>query len=168
MVAATPAFFGANPAVVKSGDRKGLAHAAGGRGYALELFASLDDDDRKVAFQAKQFPEIEQAQAAPHVGEPVGMPADKMNEKQQDLLLKLIEGYADRMPPDVAAAKWAEFRKPASIRSTSPSPRRRQAGQALHLSRPGTDLRDRVSERSGRRREEPGQSHPQLLAQPGG
>ena len=34
-----------------------------------------------------------------------------MNKKQQDLLLKLIEGYAGRMPPDVAAYELGEIKK---------------------------------------------------------
>ena len=69
--------------------------------YAQELFASLDEDGRKIAFQAKQFPEIEQAQAAPHVGAPVGLPGAKMNEKQRNLLLKLVQ-----RTPSECRRKW--------------------------------------------------------------
>ena len=58
-----------------SGDRKGLRTLPEAEDYALELFAALDDDARKAAFQAKQFPEIEQAKPAPNVGDPVGLAA---------------------------------------------------------------------------------------------
>ena len=111
VIASTPNFYGANPALVMSGDRKGLRTLPEAEDYALELFASLGDGDRKVAFQPKQFPEIEQAQAAPHVGAPVGLAGAKMSAKQRDLLLKLVGAYAERMPPDVAAEQMGRVRK---------------------------------------------------------
>ena len=57
-----------------------------------------------------QFPEIEQAKSSPHVGAPKGLPAAKMNEKQRDLLLKLVQSYADRMPAEVPQAEMAEVK----------------------------------------------------------
>jgi hypothetical protein len=109
LVGATPAFFGANPAKVMNGDvKKGLRTLPEAEDNARDLFASLDDDQRKVASQPKQFPEIEQAKPKPNVGEPVGLAAAKMNEKQRGILMKLMEGYAERMPPEVAKAELAE------------------------------------------------------------
>jgi hypothetical protein len=111
VAAATPAFFGANPALVQNGDKKGLRTLPEAEDYAKELFASLDDDQRKAAAQPKQFPEIEQAKPAPNVGDPVGLPAAKMTDKQRGVLMKLVQGYADRMPPEVAAAEMAEVKE---------------------------------------------------------
>jgi Protein of unknown function (DUF3500) len=103
LVGATPAFFGANPAKVMNGDvKKGLRTLPEAEDNARDLFASLDDDQRKTASQPKQFPEIEQAKPKPNVGDPVGLPAAKMNDKQRGILSKLLEGYAERMPPEVA------------------------------------------------------------------
>src|SRR5205085_2900552 len=51
IVAATPAFFGANPALVKAGPRKGLATLGDAEDLARELFQSLDEDQKKVAHQ---------------------------------------------------------------------------------------------------------------------
>jgi len=103
LVGSTPAFFGANPAKVMNGDvKKGLRTLPEAEDNARDLFASLDDDQRKTASQAKQFPEIEQAKPKPNVGDPVGLPAAKMNDKQRGILTKLLEGYAERMPPEVA------------------------------------------------------------------
>jgi hypothetical protein len=102
VASATPFFFGANPATVMDGERKGLRTLPEAEEHAKALFDTLDENQKKVAFQAKQFREIGQADTAPDVGEPVGLPMAKMNEKQQAILRKLIEGYADRMPPDVA------------------------------------------------------------------
>ena len=111
LVSSTPAFFGANPAVVLAGDKKGLRTLPEAEDNARDLFASLDDDQRKAASQPKQFPEIEQAKPKPNVGDPVGLPAAKMNDKQRDILTKLVEGYADRMPPDVAKAELKEVKQ---------------------------------------------------------
>jgi hypothetical protein len=110
LVASTPAFFGANPAIVKAGERKDLRTLPEAELNAVALFDSLDDDQRKVALQAKQFPEIEQAKPKPNVGEPVGLPAAKMNEKQRGLLTKLVVGYAERMPPEVAKTELQEVK----------------------------------------------------------
>ncbi len=108
VIGATPALFGANPAIVKDGPRKGLRSLPGAEDFARELFGSLDEKQRKVAFRAEQFPEIEQAKAGPNVGEPVGLAAEKMNEKQRNLLTKLVYDYASRMPADIAAVELAQ------------------------------------------------------------
>jgi hypothetical protein len=111
VAAATPAFFGANPADVKSGPRKGLRTLPEAEDRAKELFAALDEGQRKVALQPEQFPEIEQGKAVPHVGAPRGLPAAKMNEKQRDILWKLITGYAERMPPEVAKVELDQVKE---------------------------------------------------------
>jgi hypothetical protein len=110
VVAATPAFFGANPADVKAGDKKGLMTLKGAQTLAPELFAALDDDQKKVALQSKQFPEIKMKTKGPVVGDPVGLAAAKMTDKQKDLLTKLLHAYTDRMPPEVAAAELAKVK----------------------------------------------------------
>ena len=103
VVSATPAFFGANPAVYIAGPKKGQEVLPEAEDYAKDLVKSLDDDQKKVAYQKEPFPEIEEAAKTPtKVGEPKGLAAAKMTEKQRDLLQKLLQGYADRMPPDVA------------------------------------------------------------------
>jgi uncharacterized protein DUF3500 len=103
VVSATPAFFGANPAVYIGGPKKGKEVLPEAEDYAKDLFKSLDDDQKKVALQKEPFPEIEEAAKTPtKVGEPKGLSSAKMNEKQRDLLQKVIKGYANRMPADVA------------------------------------------------------------------
>ena len=107
VIAATPAFFGANPATVKDGPRKGLRTLPESENFAIELFNSLSDDQKKIAFQDKQFPEIEQGKAAPNVGEPKGLPAEKMTEPQRSTLMKLLHAYTARMPPDIGEVEMA-------------------------------------------------------------
>jgi hypothetical protein len=111
VIGATPAFFGANPAEVKAGDRKGLRTLSESMDPALALVDSLDPEQKKVAIQAKQFGEIEAGKPSANVGDPVGLPAAKMNEKQRDLLNKLIKGYADRLSPEQAAVELQKIKE---------------------------------------------------------
>jgi hypothetical protein len=103
IVASTPAFFGANPATVKDGPRKGLRTLPDAEDLARDLFKSLDEDQKKIAFEKTQFPEIEQGKKAPAVGSPKGLEAEKLSDTQRQLLVRLVQAYADRMPSDIAA-----------------------------------------------------------------
>jgi hypothetical protein len=109
VVAATPSFFGANPAEVKSGDRKGLRILALAEDLAKDLYNALTDEQKKIALQdIKQFPEPGEKTLAPKVGAPVGLAAAKMTAEQKKLLGKLLHSYIERMPPDVGARELAD------------------------------------------------------------
>jgi hypothetical protein len=107
VVSSTPAFFGANPAKVQDGPRKGLRTLAEAEDLAQELFGSLDESQRKVARREKQFAEIEQGKAKPNVGAPVGLAAEKMTPAQRETLNKLLAAYATRLPPEIASSELA-------------------------------------------------------------
>lgn len=111
VTAATPSFFGANPANVRDGDKKGLRTLAEAEDLARALFAALDEDQAKVALQPKQFEEIEQGKPAPTVGKPVGLPASKMTAGQKATLEKLLKAYANRLPADLAAAEMETIKE---------------------------------------------------------
>jgi hypothetical protein len=111
VLAATPAFFGANPATVMQGPRKGTRTLPEADDLAKALFRALDEDQKKVAYQKERFPEIDAQNRAPDLGEPKGLPAAKMTEKQRGLLLRLLQAYASRMPDDVAEAEMSEVHK---------------------------------------------------------
>jgi hypothetical protein len=111
VIAATPSFFGANPATVKQGPRKGERTLAEAEDLAKDLFKALDDEQRKVALQEKQFREIEEANIKPTVDAPQGLAAAKMTEEQRGILLKLLQAYSRRMPPEVAEAEMTEVKK---------------------------------------------------------
>ncbi len=112
IIAATPAFFGANPATVMQEPRKGTRTLMEADDLAKELFKMLDDNQKKIALQEKDFPEIKSHTILdPEVGQPKGLAAAKMTAKQRGLLLKLLQAYAGRMPPDVAEAEMAEVHK---------------------------------------------------------
>jgi hypothetical protein len=111
VVASTPAFFGANPADVKSGAKKGLRILAPAEDLAAKLFKALDDEQKKTAYQSKSFPEIREATVDPGVGPPQGLPADKMTDEQRDVLAKLLQSYTQRMPPEIAEMEMKHVRE---------------------------------------------------------
>jgi hypothetical protein len=116
VAAATPAFFGANPATVRDGPKQGLRAIPEVDDLAKELFLSLDDNQRQLAKQPadklprKQFPEVVNNDGA-KVGTPAGVSADKMTEKQRATLDKLINAYLGRLPGDVAQAELDRIKK---------------------------------------------------------
>lgn len=102
IVSATPLLFATNPAEVRDGSRKGLRTLAEIEDTAKQLIQSFDDDQNKLAKQAKQFPEIKEGQPNAAVGEPVGIPASKLTDDQKAMLMKVLEAYANRSPADLA------------------------------------------------------------------
>ncbi len=105
VVAGAPMLFGANPADVKEGPKKGLRVLPGSEDFARELIKSLSDEQDKLARQPKELPEIKEGQAKADVGQPKGITADKLTAPQKDILMKLLKAYAGRMPEDLAAAE---------------------------------------------------------------
>jgi hypothetical protein len=113
IVAATPAFFGANPAEVRQGPRQGLRTLADVEDRALRLLQALDDDQKKLAVIAEKAPgEIRAANTPqPPADAPEGIPAGKLNEDQRRMLRALVEAYAADMPGEVAGAWHAEIQR---------------------------------------------------------
>lgn len=111
VVAATPCFFGANPATVKGGDKKGQRTIPECEDLAKDLFNALDDEQKKAALQKEHFPEVEEKPGPTKVGEPKGVAAAAMTDKQRAILVKLLEHYANRLPPDVAKAHLDDVNK---------------------------------------------------------
>jgi len=111
VVAATPFFMGANPAEVQGEKLKGTVALPGSMERFRELLKALDEDQRKAAYQKRVFKEIDEGNAQVKLGKPTGLAGSKMNDKQKAALQKLIDTYAERMPPDVAAAELAAVKK---------------------------------------------------------
>jgi hypothetical protein len=107
---ATPAFFGANPATVLGGPRKGVRAIPAVDDLAVELFRSLDDSQRPTALQPQHLPEIENNTAA-KMGPPRGIAASKLNDRQRDTLLRLIRAYITKLPEEVARSEMERITK---------------------------------------------------------
>ena len=106
-IASTPAFFGANPAEVLQGPRKGLRALAPEEDLARVLIKSLDDRQRAQAVVSQSAPtdilSTNLRKAEPL--KPAGLQASKLGQKQQDILMTLLSEYASRHAPDIAAAR---------------------------------------------------------------
>jgi Protein of unknown function (DUF3500) len=108
VVTATPTFFGANPAVLKDGPKKGERTLPEAEDYAIALFKALTAEQKTVALQQKPFGEPKALSVQSGMGAPVGVAAAKLDEKQRDLLMKLVRAFANRLPEKVAAADLKE------------------------------------------------------------
>jgi Protein of unknown function (DUF3500) len=115
IVAATPAFFGANQAEIRQGPRQGLRALADREDRALRLFQALDDGQKKTATFAEKAPgEIRAATVntpQPPTDAAVGIAFADLNGEERKMLRALIESYADDMPLDVAHAWLDEIAK---------------------------------------------------------
>lgn len=113
LISNTPLFFGANPAEVREGPRKGLRALAGEEDKGRALVQSLDDPQRALAVIDKIAPgdiiSFNKRKADPL--KPDGLAASKMSKRQRELLDILIDEYLSRMPDDVAAGRRAAIRK---------------------------------------------------------
>lgn len=104
-VLAGPSFFGANPAEVRQGPRKGLRVLAAENDLGFEVIRALDEPLQKVAIvDANAYPEILTAASrkAALQGQPSGISAAKMNRTQFDALIALVEEYAQNVPGELA------------------------------------------------------------------
>jgi hypothetical protein len=113
-VAGAPSFFGANPAEVKEGPRKGLRVLGAEEDLGRAVIQALDPEQRKVAIvdpQAyKDILTFESRQAALK-GQPSGLQASKMSARHLELLMALLEEYTRNMPDQIAEAREEQIRK---------------------------------------------------------
>jgi hypothetical protein len=113
-VASAPSFFGANPAEVKEGPREGLRTLAAEEDLGRAVIQSLDPAQRHSAIVNQEaYKEILTAQdrKAALDGQPSGLSASKMNAKQLDLLMALLDEYAHNMPEQIAQSREEAIRK---------------------------------------------------------
>lgn len=112
-VVGAPSFFGANPAEVREGPRKGLRALAAEEDLGRAVLESLDPEQRKVAVvDQKAYRDILTAASrkAALEGQPSGLSAAKMNGRQFDALMALLGEYARNMPEQLAAAREEQIR----------------------------------------------------------
>ncbi len=110
-ISMTPFFFGANPAEVRKGPKKGLRILDEREDLAFELMNSLDKGQTSRATIYSEAPYDILTYNASRVSLPPeeGLPASKMNDTQKDILRSLVKVYIDQVPSDMAAQKWARL-----------------------------------------------------------
>jgi len=113
MLSNTPLAFGANPAEVREGERKGLRALAGEEDRGRDLILALDEKQRAVAIFDQKAPSdiLTLAKIKADPLKPEGIPAGQMNDQQQALLGKLIDEYLARMPQDVSEERSKKMRE---------------------------------------------------------
>ena len=111
-IAATPQFFGSNPAEVRSGPRQGLRVLGSEEDQARDLLASLNDEQRKAAKLSDEAPSdiLTRAQRRVTLLEDFGVTHKDLDADQQAALWSIIEEYATAQPGPVADERLAEVR----------------------------------------------------------
>jgi hypothetical protein len=112
-IAATPNFFGANPAHVFEGPLEGLRVLAAEEDQARLLLASLDENQKKRAVIDEEAPADIITRWEPRVkmDDPAGLAVSEMRGDQEGLLMDLVTAYTGRTPKDVAAAHMNRIEK---------------------------------------------------------
>jgi len=109
----TPSFFGANPATVPKGAKKGFRALGEEHDAGWALLESLGEAQRREAvFEARTYGDI--VTANKDKVEPLdaaGISAAKLDERQRALLWKLIETYARSFEPGLAEARLARAKE---------------------------------------------------------
>ncbi len=112
-VADTPSFFGANPALVPRGPKKGQRALAEEEDEARKLLDGMNPAQRRtVLFEPQTYGEIMTSNAEKvDPMKPAGLAASQMDEAQRSQLLKLVEVYAKNFEPALAAARLSRVRE---------------------------------------------------------
>ncbi len=109
----TPAFFGAHPATIPFGPKKGHRILAAEEDLARELVISFDDKRRSQAAIAVSAPRdiTTGSDRKARLAKFEGLDSKSMDEKQQTLLLQLVEVYVLNMRADLANAQMEKIRR---------------------------------------------------------
>jgi hypothetical protein len=103
-----PSFFGANPAEVREGPRKGLRVLGREEDLGRALVVALTSEQKKTAIVSSDAPgEIltGPARKAALNGQPSGIAASKLTGQQRELLQNLLDEYCNNVPEPVAQAR---------------------------------------------------------------
>ncbi len=108
----TPSFFGANPATVPKGLKKGFRALGDEHDAGWAVLDSLSDAQRRDAvISTRTYGDIvtsNREKVDPL--DTVGIPAPKLDERQRALLWKIVELYAASFEPGLAEARLARAR----------------------------------------------------------
>ena len=105
LVAGSPSFFGANPAEVRDGPKKGTRILGPEEDAARSLIESLDTPQREQAIINATAPNdiITMANVNIDPLSPAGIPASALTVSQRALLRKLVDVYTGYMADDISA-----------------------------------------------------------------
>jgi hypothetical protein len=113
----SPNFFGANPAEIRHGPRKGLRTLAREEDLARDLLGALSGEQRAVAIvDERAYPDIltSASRKAALQGQPSGLAISRMNARQRELLARLVAEYAENLAPEMAQKRMQQFEQAGS------------------------------------------------------
>ncbi len=104
VVSASPAFLGANPAIVRGGAQDGMRVLADEEILGRELLHAFTDKDRaRVIILADAPADIVTASSRrAEIGKPAGISYTGMTPDQRKAVVQVVSFYADRMRPEIA------------------------------------------------------------------
>lgn len=117
LLRATPSFMGTNPGEIRQGPLTGLRVLGVEEELGRELVKSLSPEQFKAAVVADAAPK-EMITAAEHKVSalvPTGLADSELNDKQKDMLTRLIAEYIERLRPEIAEEARAEIKKGGTI-----------------------------------------------------
>lgn len=110
-VAILPLFFGANPAEIRHGDRKGERTLVEEQDWARALLTSMDADQTKLAIVDAVAPAdiltTNVRSADPNIA-PAGIGFGSLGDSQRDQLVALVKHYVTRASNDLSGNYWSE------------------------------------------------------------
>jgi hypothetical protein len=113
-VLVAPSFFGANPAEVREGPRKGLRVLGREEDLGRAVVQSLTAEQKKTAIVSADAPgEIltGPSRKAALTGQPSGIAASKLTAQQRELLQNLLDEYCNNVPEQVAQVREEQIKK---------------------------------------------------------
>jgi hypothetical protein len=116
-VQGAPSFFGANPAEVRDGPRKGLRVLGHEEDLGRALVEALTPAQKKIAILTGDAPAdilTTNSRKAALNGQPSGLAASKLDAHQKELLQNLLDEYCYNMPEQVAQAREEQIKKAGS------------------------------------------------------
>lgn len=106
-----PRFFGANPATITSGKRKGERTLHKEEDLGLKLINSLSLTQKKIAiFDKKSFDIVTSNDSYVKPLKMAGVSLNNLNQDQQTILLELIEEYLLAMPLELATKRMTALK----------------------------------------------------------
>jgi hypothetical protein len=117
VLSVTPSFFGANPAQIQSGPRKGLRVLGFEEDLARQLLTALSDEQRKVAILSNTAPRdiITGNGRTARPLEPMGISASSLTAAQKLLLENLLSEYVQRYRPEISQAELKQIHDAGDI-----------------------------------------------------
>lgn len=111
-VSATPAFWGANPARVPSGEKKGWRILRDEEDTARGLLRALPEDLQAAVRIADEAPSdiLTRNSKVARIGDPAGLPVSDMPPPQKETVMRILNLYASNLRTDLGEAHLTRIR----------------------------------------------------------